>query len=135
MGLRVQLKYMLYLKVLWWKAVGWHMREGSGWWGSKVIVDPALILSNACAICWLIFNDHSNSLSIFVLLRCPYLAIHLSPVIPVFAIILFIFVMAMLLRTSFSDPGVLPRAEADEAAFVEMEIGKHEQAFIVICFY
>ncbi|XP_062916813.1 palmitoyltransferase ZDHHC9 isoform X3 [Mobula hypostoma] len=53
---------------------------------------------------------------------CPYLAIHLSPVIPVFAIILFIFVMAMLLRTSFSDPGVLPRAEPDEAAFVEMEI-------------
>ncbi|XP_059507440.1 palmitoyltransferase ZDHHC9 isoform X2 [Stegostoma tigrinum] len=30
--------------------------------------------------------------------------------------------MAMLLRTSFSDPGVLPRAEPDEAAFVEMEI-------------
>uniref|UniRef100_A0A4W3H2H3 Palmitoyltransferase n=1 Tax=Callorhinchus milii TaxID=7868 RepID=A0A4W3H2H3_CALMI len=54
--------------------------------------------------------------------ECPYLAIHLSPVIPVFAIVLFLFVMGMLLRTSFSDPGVLPRAEADEAAFVEMEI-------------
>ncbi|XP_055499722.1 palmitoyltransferase ZDHHC9 isoform X1 [Leucoraja erinacea] len=60
--------------------------------------------------------------ALFFGFECPYLAIHLSPVIPVFAIILFIFVMAMLLRTSFSDPGVLPRAEADEAAFVEMEI-------------
>uniref|UniRef100_A0A8C8RJH8 Palmitoyltransferase n=1 Tax=Pelusios castaneus TaxID=367368 RepID=A0A8C8RJH8_9SAUR len=30
--------------------------------------------------------------------------------------------MAMLLRTSFSDPGVIPRALPDEAAFIEMEI-------------
>ncbi|XP_078067661.1 palmitoyltransferase ZDHHC9 isoform X1 [Mustelus asterias] len=60
--------------------------------------------------------------ALFFGFECPYLAIHLSPVIPVFAIVLFIFVMAMLLRTSFSDPGVLPRAEPDEAAFVEMEI-------------
>lgn len=31
--------------------------------------------------------------------------------------------MATLLRTSFSDPGVIPRALPDEAAFIEMEIG------------
>nr|XP_057931366.1 palmitoyltransferase ZDHHC9 isoform X2 [Doryrhamphus excisus] len=30
--------------------------------------------------------------------------------------------MAMLLRTSFSDPGVLPRALPEEATFIEMEI-------------
>nr|XP_034969179.1 palmitoyltransferase ZDHHC9 isoform X2 [Zootoca vivipara] len=30
--------------------------------------------------------------------------------------------MATLLRTSFSDPGVIPRALPDEAAFIEMEI-------------
>ncbi|KAJ0049808.1 hypothetical protein NL108_003583, partial [Boleophthalmus pectinirostris] len=53
---------------------------------------------------------------------CPYLAVHLSPAIPVFAAVLFLFVMAMLLRTSFSDPGVLPRALPDEATFIEMEI-------------
>lgn len=56
--------------------------------------------------------------------RCPYLAVHLSPAIPVFAIVLFLFVMAMLLRTSFSDPGVLPRALPEEATFIEMEIGE-----------
>ncbi|KAG9338646.1 hypothetical protein JZ751_025484 [Albula glossodonta] len=55
---------------------------------------------------------------------CPYLAVHLSPAIPIFAGLLFLFVMAMLLRTSFSDPGVLPRALADEATFIEMEIGR-----------
>ncbi|MGH0172193.1 UNVERIFIED_CONTAM: hypothetical protein FKN15_074697 [Acipenser sinensis] len=54
--------------------------------------------------------------------RCPYLAVHLSPAVPIFAIILFFFVMATLLRTSFSDPGVLPRALPDEATFIEMEI-------------
>ncbi|XP_042076696.1 palmitoyltransferase ZDHHC9 isoform X2 [Haplochromis burtoni] len=58
----------------------------------------------------------------FFLCRCPYLAVHLCPAIPVFAVLLFLFVMAMLLRTSFSDPGVLPRALPEEATFIEMEI-------------
>ncbi|XP_073676477.1 palmitoyltransferase ZDHHC9 [Garra rufa] len=60
--------------------------------------------------------------SLFFAFECPYLALHLSPAIPVFAVLLFVFVMAMLLRTSFSDPGVLPRALPEEANFIEMEI-------------
>ncbi|KAG1954568.1 palmitoyltransferase ZDHHC9 [Pimephales promelas] len=60
--------------------------------------------------------------SLFFAFECPYLAVHLSPAIPVFAVLLFVFVMAMLLRTSFSDPGVLPRALQEEANFIEMEI-------------
>lgn len=60
--------------------------------------------------------------SLFFAFECPYLALHLSPAIPVFAVLLFLFVMAMLLRTSFSDPGVLPRALPEEASFIEMEI-------------
>ncbi|KAF6732446.1 Palmitoyltransferase ZDHHC9 [Oryzias melastigma] len=60
--------------------------------------------------------------ALFFAFECPYLAVHLSPAIPVFAAVLFLFVMAMLLRTSFSDPGVLPRALPEEAAFIEMEI-------------
>uniref|UniRef100_A0A4W2GG88 Palmitoyltransferase n=1 Tax=Bos indicus x Bos taurus TaxID=30522 RepID=A0A4W2GG88_BOBOX len=57
-----------------------------------------------------------------MLMRCRYLAVQLSPAIPVFAAMLFLFSMATLLRTSFSDPGVIPRALPDEAAFIEMEI-------------
>ncbi|XP_070615941.1 palmitoyltransferase ZDHHC9 [Erythrolamprus reginae] len=60
--------------------------------------------------------------ALFFAFECRYLAIHLSPAIPVFAVILFLFSMATLLRTSFSDPGVIPRALPDEAAFIEMEI-------------
>lgn len=60
--------------------------------------------------------------SLFFAFECPYLTVHLSPAIPVFAVVIFLFVIAMLLRTSFSDPGVLPRALPDEASFIEMEI-------------
>nr|XP_020447003.1 palmitoyltransferase ZDHHC9 [Monopterus albus] len=60
--------------------------------------------------------------ALFFAFECPYLAVHLSPAIPVFAVLLFLFVIAMLLRTSFSDPGVLPRALPEEAMFIEMEI-------------
>ncbi|KAM6427259.1 palmitoyltransferase ZDHHC9 [Liasis olivaceus] len=60
--------------------------------------------------------------ALFFAFECRYLAIHLSPAIPVFAVVLFLFAMATLLRTSFSDPGVIPRALPDEAAFIEMEI-------------
>ncbi|KAG7266517.1 hypothetical protein CRUP_036533, partial [Coryphaenoides rupestris] len=65
--------------------------------------------------------------ALFFAFECPYLAVHLSPTVPVFAVVLFLFVLAMLLRTSFSDPGVLPRALPEEASFIEMEIGESER--------
>jgi len=49
--------------------------------------------------------------------------VELSPVIPVFGALLFIFVMATLLRTAWSDPGIIPRATAQEAADTEQQIG------------
>ncbi|XP_062997960.1 palmitoyltransferase ZDHHC9 [Elgaria multicarinata webbii] len=60
--------------------------------------------------------------ALFFAFECRFLAVHLSPAIPVFGVVLFLFAMATLLRTSFSDPGVIPRALPDEAAFIEMEI-------------
>lgn len=44
--------------------------------------------------------------------------------IPVIGGLLFVFVVLSLLRTSFSDPGILPRATVDEAADVEKQIGE-----------
>lgn len=50
----------------------------------------------------------------------------ITPAIPVVGGVLFFFVMGTLLRTSFSDPGVLPRATPDEAADLERQIGNAE---------
>lgn len=60
---------------------------------------------------------------VFFFSSCPYLALHVTPAIPVIGALLFIFVMSALLRTSFSDPGVIPRATPDEAAYIEKQIG------------
>ncbi|XP_051020502.1 palmitoyltransferase ZDHHC14 isoform X3 [Acomys russatus] len=59
---------------------------------------------------------------LFFAFDCPYLAMNITPAIPVVGGILFFFVMGTLLRTSFSDPGVLPRATPDEAADLERQI-------------
>lgn len=53
---------------------------------------------------------------------CPFLAVHITPAIPVIGGLLFIFVMSALFRTSFSDPGVIPRATPDEAAYIDQQI-------------
>lgn len=55
---------------------------------------------------------------------CPYLFENVSPAAPFVAAWLFIFVMATLLRTAFSDPGIVPRASAEEAAYIEKTLGK-----------
>ncbi|XP_046663918.1 palmitoyltransferase app-like isoform X2 [Homalodisca vitripennis] len=46
----------------------------------------------------------------------------ITPAIPAVGALLFVFVMSALLRTSFSDPGVIPRATPDEAAYIEKQI-------------
>ncbi|XP_039294227.1 palmitoyltransferase ZDHHC18 [Nilaparvata lugens] len=60
--------------------------------------------------------------TLFFYFDCPYLTIHLSPAVPAVGGFLFLFVMAALLRTSFSDPGVIPRATSHEAAYIEKQI-------------
>lgn len=62
---------------------------------------------------------------------CPYLAQNVSILIPIVGGILFLFTMSALLRTSLTDPGIIPRATQDEAAYVEKQIGKY---FILITY-
>ncbi|XP_065820275.1 palmitoyltransferase ZDHHC14 [Labrus bergylta] len=59
---------------------------------------------------------------LFFTFDCPFLASNLTPAIPAVGGVLFIFVMGMLFRASFTDPGVLPRATPDEAADLERQI-------------
>lgn len=57
---------------------------------------------------------------------CPFLVKHLTGCIPVIGGALFVFVVITLLQTSFSDPGILPRATPDEAADIEKQIGGNQ---------
>lgn len=53
--------------------------------------------------------------SIFFVCDCPYLGKNVSPAIPVVSAVLFLFVVSNLFKTSFSDPGIIPRATRAEA--------------------
>ena len=76
-----------------------------------------------------VLQCNSFNLSFF---SCVYLAQEITFAIPLVGIVLFIFVMATLFRTSFSDPGVIPRATPDEAADIERQIGKNAS---ILSFY
>uniref|UniRef100_A0A182J3X3 protein S-acyltransferase n=1 Tax=Anopheles atroparvus TaxID=41427 RepID=A0A182J3X3_ANOAO len=59
---------------------------------------------------------------LFFVFDCPFLAQRITPAIPVIGGILFIFTLSSLFRTAFSDPGIIPRASQDEAAYIEKQI-------------
>lgn len=59
---------------------------------------------------------------LFFIFDCPFLVKHLTSSIPVIGGVLFVFVIVTLLQTSFTDPGILPRATPDEAADIEKQI-------------
>uniref|UniRef100_A0A182LXX2 protein S-acyltransferase n=1 Tax=Anopheles culicifacies TaxID=139723 RepID=A0A182LXX2_9DIPT len=59
---------------------------------------------------------------LFFVFDCPFLAQRITPAIPIIGGILFIFTLSSLFRTAFSDPGIIPRASQDEAAYIEKQI-------------
>ncbi|KAJ7991416.1 hypothetical protein DPEC_G00283610 [Dallia pectoralis] len=59
---------------------------------------------------------------LFFVFDCPFLVKHLTVFIPAIGGGLFVFVVISLLHTSFTDPGILPRATPDEAADIERQI-------------
>ena len=78
----------------------------------------------------LIFNKYF----VFVFYcSCPFLATHINPIIPIVGAILYFFTMSSLLRTTFTDPGVIPRASYDEAAYIEKQIGKFLSLSLFVC--
>ncbi|CAB1446497.1 unnamed protein product [Pleuronectes platessa] len=59
---------------------------------------------------------------LFFTFDCPFLVKHLTSCIPAIGGVLFVFVVITLLQTSFSDPGIMPRATPDEATDIEKQI-------------
>ncbi|XP_019873631.2 palmitoyltransferase app [Aethina tumida] len=60
--------------------------------------------------------------ALFFIFDCKYLAENVTIAIPIIGAFLFIFTMSSLLRTSLTDPGIIPRATNEEANYVEKQI-------------
>jgi hypothetical protein len=79
----------------------------------------------------------TGTCALFFIFDCSYLATNVTIAIPIIGGLLFIFTMSSLLRTSLSDPGIIPRATPEEAAYVEKQIGSADpprSKKITICF-
>ncbi|VDL98093.1 unnamed protein product [Schistocephalus solidus] len=59
--------------------------------------------------------------ALFFAFDCRYLAVTLSPAIAAVGVLLFVFVLAVLLRASCIDPGIIPRATVEELKWTEAE--------------
>lgn len=57
---------------------------------------------------------------------------NLTAAIPAVGGLLFIFVMSALFHTSFTDPGIIPRATAEEALYTEKQIGNGIECEIIL---
>ena len=86
---------------------------------NKFYCNGRIIMSSSNCVFILTVVLITVTTGLFFAFDCPYLSRELSIAIPVVGVCLFFFVMATLLRTAFSDPGIIPRAHADEAAYIE----------------
>ncbi|XP_051575616.1 palmitoyltransferase ZDHHC18-A-like isoform X1 [Myxocyprinus asiaticus] len=91
---------------------------------NRFYCDGRVMLARQCGVLPLTISLIFITSGLFFTFDCPFLVDHLTVFIPVTAGVLFVFVVISLLQTSFTDPGILPRALADEAADIERQIDK-----------
>ncbi|KAF6739865.1 Palmitoyltransferase ZDHHC18 [Oryzias melastigma] len=89
---------------------------------NRFFCDGRLILARQSGVLPLTLGLIVVTCGLFFAFDCPFLVKHLTVFIPVIGAALFVFVVISLLRTSFTDPGILPRATPDEAADIERQI-------------
>ncbi|XP_035489328.1 palmitoyltransferase ZDHHC18a isoform X2 [Scophthalmus maximus] len=89
---------------------------------NRFFCDGRIILASQSGVLPLTLGLIVVTCGLFFAFDCPFLVEHLTAFIPVIAAVLFVFVVISLLRTSFTDPGILPRATPDEAADIEKQI-------------
>jgi len=84
--------------------------------------DGRVVLGRQAGIFYVTLFLVIGTSGLFFAFDCPYLTTEITPAIPVVGAVLFIFVLSNLLKTSFSDPGIIPRATTAEAEYIEREI-------------
>ncbi|XP_041096548.1 palmitoyltransferase ZDHHC18-B-like isoform X2 [Polyodon spathula] len=89
---------------------------------NRFYCDGRIIVARQTGVLPLTLGLILSTSGLFFIFDCPFLVEHLTRTIPVIGAVLFFFVVISLLQTSFSDPGILPRATPAEAADVEKHI-------------
>ncbi|XP_066539299.1 palmitoyltransferase ZDHHC18a isoform X1 [Hoplias malabaricus] len=89
---------------------------------NRFYCDGRIIVARQCGVLPLTLSLIVFTSGLFFIFDCPFLLAHLTVCIPVIAGVLFLFVVISLLQTSFTDPGILPRASPEEAADIERQI-------------
>ncbi|XP_069768902.1 palmitoyltransferase ZDHHC5-like isoform X3 [Narcine bancroftii] len=77
--------------------------------GSRKEFNPSKYIPVLAATTFLV-----GSTSLFFVFPCPWLSQTFTPVVPVYNVIIFLFVLANFCKATFMDPGIYPRADEDE---------------------
>jgi palmitoyltransferase ZDHHC9/14/18 len=96
----------------------WELFPGK----NKFYCNGYLITAPSTNVFYLTVVLITGTSGLFFAFDCPFLAERITIGIPIIGGILYVFTMCSLLRTSFSDPGIIPRASKDEAAYIEKQI-------------
>jgi len=88
---------------------------------NKFMCDGRLIMARQTGILYFTITLIIITVALFFSFECrlTLVALPYGFLIPVVGGLLFIFNMGCLLRTAWSDPGIIPRAKPDEAAYIE----------------
>lgn len=103
------------------KKLKWQVFPGR----NRFFCNGRIIIAKSLSLFYLTIFLIFTTCSMFFVFDCPYIFVHISPAIPIIAVILFLFTMSCFFHTAFSDPGIIPRARPDEAAYTEQFI--HDQ--------
>ncbi|RWS27914.1 putative palmitoyltransferase ZDHHC14-like isoform X2 [Leptotrombidium deliense] len=89
---------------------------------NRFYCDGRLMMAKQISVFYFTVSLLVFTTTLFFVFDCPYLSREVSPAIPIVGALLAFFSLVTLLRTSCTDPGVIPRATADEAAYLEKQI-------------
>ncbi|KAI1724760.1 DHHC palmitoyltransferase domain-containing protein [Ditylenchus destructor] len=94
--------------------------------GNRFFCNGRAVMSRQCSIFLLTIFLIVFTMVLFCVFDLPFLTTHVSIALPFITAVLFLLALASLFKTSFSDPGIIPRASVREV--VEWERQQHEAA-------
>ncbi|KAI3416133.1 Palmitoyltransferase zdhhc14 [Globodera pallida] len=96
---------------------------------NRFFCDGRLMLARQSSVFLLTLFLIIFTMALFCVYDLPYLTEHVSLAIPIVSGLLFLFVMATLFKTAFSDPGIVPRASPREVLEWEQQCQETDPYF------